>query len=126
MASFRADLEVDGVTHPLNRLHFYSKRKRDPKGRPSSKSSWIVVVAIDVEEDSTITGWMVDKNGVKDATITYYNSDDDSVLKTWTLKKAMCYSMTEKFIADAEFMSTTLLITGEEISNGNATLKYDA
>ncbi|GAB2790119.1 hypothetical protein GCM10027275_38730 [Rhabdobacter roseus] len=85
-----------------------------------------MVAAIDVEEDSTITGWMVDKNGVKDATITYYNSDDDSVLKTWTLKKAMCYSMTEKFIADAEFMSTTLLITGEEISNGNATLKYDA
>ncbi|MBB5285575.1 hypothetical protein HNQ92_003735 [Rhabdobacter roseus] len=126
MASFRADLEVDGVIHPLSRLHFYSSRKRDPKGRPSSKSSWIVVAAIDVEEDSTITGWMVDKNGVKDATITYYNSDDDSVLKTWTLKKAMCYSMTEKFIADAEFMSTTLLITGEEISNGNATLKYDA
>ncbi|GAB4021324.1 hypothetical protein GCM10028808_65760 [Spirosoma migulaei] len=126
MPSFKAELEVEGVTHPLNRLHFYSNRKRDARGRPSSKSAWIVVAVIDVTEDSTITGWMIDKNGHKEAKITYYNADDDSVLKTWTLKQAMCYSMTEKFISDAGFMSTTLLIVGDEITNGNASLKYDA
>ena len=126
MASFKAELEVDGVTHPLNRLNFYSNRKRDVKGRPSSKCAWFVVVAIDVVEDSTITAWMVDKNGSKEATITYYNADDDSVLKKWTLKNTLCYSMSEKFIADADFMSTTLLLIGDEVSNGNAALKNDA
>jgi hypothetical protein len=126
MASFKAELEVDGVVHPLNRFNFYTTRKRDAKGRPSSRSSWVAVASIDVHEDTTITGWMVDKNAHKDAKVTYYNADDDSVLKTWTFKQANCYAMTEKFISDVEFMSTTLLIVGEEVTNGNATLKFDA
>ncbi|MBC7891984.1 MAG: hypothetical protein H7Y12_07235 [Sphingobacteriaceae bacterium] len=125
MPSFRAELEVDGATHPLNTLHFYSSRKRDPKGRPSSHTMWVVVVDIDIVEDSAITAWMVDKNAKKDATITFYNADDDSTLKKWELKQAICYTMNEKFISDLGFMRTVLKISGKEISNGDSTMKFE-
>ena len=55
----------------------------------------------------------------------YYKIDDDSVLKQWDMKKVYCYTMRESFVADATFMLTDLLIAGQEVSNGNATLKYN-
>ncbi|MCY7352987.1 MAG: hypothetical protein LH606_20410 [Cytophagaceae bacterium] len=125
MPSFRAEMEIDGVAHPLNSMHFYSTRKRDPKGRPSSHTAWVFVLDIDIPEDSAITAWMVDKNSKKDATITFFNAEDDSALKKWELKEAICYTMVEKFIADVGYMKTILKIAGKEISNGDATLVYD-
>ncbi|MBC7891986.1 MAG: hypothetical protein H7Y12_07245 [Sphingobacteriaceae bacterium] len=125
MPSFKSEMEVDGETYSLLRTHFYGFRKRDPKGRPSSKAGWMVVMQMDLREESTISSWMLDKNSKKEVTIKFYNADDDSTLKEWQLTEAVCYNMSESFIADAGFMLTTILVAGTEIGNGNATLKYD-
>lgn len=126
MPSFRAEIEVDAVALPLNSMHFYSTRNRDPKGRPSSHTTWVFVLDVDIQEDSALTAWMVDKNSKKDVTITFFNADDDSTLKKWQLKEAVCYYMVEKFISDVGYMKTILKIAGKEITNGEATLVYDS
>lgn len=128
MASFRTDMEIDGIADPIpvNRLFFTATRKRDQRGRPASSTNWIIHVTIDALEDSTITQWMVDPHMQKAVTIKFYKIDEEeSVLKQWKLEKAYCYAMGENFVADASFMTTELIIAGQEISNGNATLQYN-
>ncbi|MBD2701064.1 hypothetical protein IC229_10495 [Spirosoma sp. BT702] len=126
MASYRAELEIDGGDPlPIKRLFFTATRKRDANGRPASSTSWRVLVALDTAEDNTFTQWMIDPKSQKDVTVKYRNIEDDSVLKQWELKKAYCYGMKESFVGDAMFMVTDLLVAGQEVTNGNATLKYE-
>ena len=125
MASFKAELEVDGETYKLKRVFFTATRKRDNNGRPASATNWQIMVALDAIEEGTFTEWMVDPKMQKDATVKFYNIDEDSVLKQWDMKGAYCYAMKEWFVSDASVMVTNLIIAGQEISNGNATLKFD-
>ncbi|MBN8825513.1 MULTISPECIES: type VI secretion system tube protein TssD [Spirosoma] len=128
MASFNAKLEIDGVSDPieLRKVFVTCHRKRDAKGRPSSASRWAIAVAIDTDEDGTFTEWMVNPTMQKTVTVKYYKIDEEgSVLKQWTLKDAHCYSMIEGFVADSSILMTTLVISGAEISNGNATLTHN-
>ncbi|WP_080055687.1 type VI secretion system tube protein TssD [Spirosoma aerolatum] len=127
MASFNAKLEIDGVSDPieLRKVYVTCHRKRDTKGRPSSAARWVIAVAIDTDEDGTFTEWMVSPTMAKNVTIKYYKIDEEgSVLKQWTMKDAHCYGMTEGFVADSSILMTTLVISGDEISNGNASLPH--
>ena len=125
MASFRAELEVDGKTFPLKRIFFTATRKRDANGRPASSTNWRMMLAIDTVEENAFTQWMVDPKMQKDVTVKYYKIDEESVLKQWELKSAYCFGMKESFVGDASYMLTDLLVAGQEVSNGNATLKFD-
>ena len=72
MASFRAELEMDGNSYKLNRIFFTATRKRDAQGRPASATNWRILLAIDAKEESVFTQWMVDPRMQKDITIKYY------------------------------------------------------
>lgn len=125
MASFNAKLEIDGLSDPiqLRKIFVTCYRKRDSRGRPSSSTKWAIVVSIDTDEDSTFTQWMVDPSMEKRVAIKYYRIDEQgSVLKQWNIEKAHCYTMREGFVADSSILMTTLVISGDEITNGNATL----
>lgn len=125
MASFSAELEVDGQTIRIRRLFLSATRKRDANGRPASATNWQLMISVDTAEDNAFTQWMVDPKMQKDVTVKFYKIDEESVLKQWDLKKAYCFSMRESFAGDAAYLSTTLLVAGQEISNGNATLKFN-
>lgn len=129
MASFRAEMTVDNDLFVLNRIFFTASRKRTRKGEPASGINWRMHIAIDVLEQSTFAEWMFDSNMQKNVTVTFYATDDEgggeTKLKEWTLNDTNCFGLLELFVGDASFETTNLILKGQTLSNGNATLTLD-
>ncbi|MBC7891990.1 MAG: hypothetical protein H7Y12_07265 [Sphingobacteriaceae bacterium] len=123
MASFLVNLVIDGEELPLNRVNFFAMRNRDSKGRVSSNLAWTVAVSLDTTPENTFTDWMIDPNKKKDVSIKFYEGDEAE--KEWQFTQAYCIGFKESFVADSGKMETRIVISGELVTNGNATLKYD-
>lgn len=129
MASYHAELAVDGTVLPLRRIFFTASRSRDSKGKPSSGVNWLFFASIDVQEQFTFTEWMFDDTMQKDVTVTFYKSDEEgegeTKLKEWTYNGTFCVGMLEMFAGDASYQTTNLFFTGKEVTNGNATMEHE-
>lgn len=117
---YKVNLVIDSKEYPLNRVNFYVIRKRDKNGRPVSMSAWTVNINLDSITDGTFTEWMVDQNKKKDVSLKFYEGNDTK--KEWQFAKAYCIGFEENFVADAGVMETQLVISGETVNNGNATI----
>ena len=117
---YTVNLVIDGTEYLLNRVNFYVIRKRDKKGRPVSESAWTVNVTMDATTDGVFTEWMIDPNKKKDVSIKFYQGTDPK--KEWKFDKSYCILFVENFVADAGVMETQIVISGETVNNGNATI----
>lgn len=120
---YTVNLVIDGTEYLLNRVNFYVIRKRDKKGRPVSESAWTVNISLDATTDGVFTEWMIDPNKKKDVSIKFYQGDETK--KEWQFEKAYCILFEESFVADAGVMETQLVISGEKVNNGNATITHN-
>ncbi|MBC7891988.1 MAG: hypothetical protein H7Y12_07255 [Sphingobacteriaceae bacterium] len=128
MASFHAQLEVDNNLYPVNRVFFTASRKRDDRGKPASGTTWRLIVSIDAVEQGPFAAWMFDPKMEKDVKLIYYSAegeDEGKKLKEWNFKGTYAFGLVEMFIGDASIQTSNFILTGKEVSNGNATLAHD-
>ncbi len=123
MASFILTLNIDGEEITLNRVNFFAIRSRDAKGRPSSSLAWTASMSMDTTPETAFTDWMIDPNMKKDVSIKFYRGDE--VEKEWQFNQASCFGFKEIYVDDSGRMESRIVISGEVVTNGNATLKYD-
>lgn len=120
--SFKAYLKLDGEQYELTACMVNVHRKADVKGKPSSKTNWVISLIIDSIDDTKITEWMIDPHLQKDGEIEIFKSDENAKLKLITFKKAYCVLLKENFYSYTSFMKCFLSIIGEEISIGEAVI----
>ncbi|MCY7352983.1 MAG: hypothetical protein LH606_20390, partial [Cytophagaceae bacterium] len=65
----------------------------------------------------------IDPNKKKDVSIKFYEGDE--VEKEWKFNQSYCIGFEENFMDNSGTMETRIILSGELITNGNATLKYD-
>jgi hypothetical protein len=118
--SFKSILVFDGEGYELTACLVSVARKVDQRGKPASKSTWVIDVIMDSVDDTTITEWMVNPHLQKDGEIEIYRTDDDVKLKVIKFTKAYCVFMKDVFYTDIAFMKCFLSIVGEEVTIGEA------
>ncbi len=123
MASYMATMDADGTGWRLDRVNFFAARDRDNKGRPVPNLAWTIMISIYSSKETVFTEWMLDPTKKKDITISF--SDGAESQKKWDFKQAFCVGFEESFIDDLGIMETIIILSGQAVSNGNATLTYD-
>ncbi|GAA4395381.1 hypothetical protein GCM10023187_02170 [Nibrella viscosa] len=129
MASFQAMLQFStgdsGEGIMLNRVNFFAVRDRDSKGRPVAKAAWTMMVSLYAIRDKMFTEWMLDPFKKKDLTIAFLAGDQNEKEKEWQFKDVYCIGFEENFVEDLGIFETIVILSGESVSNGNATLSYN-
>jgi hypothetical protein len=118
---FKAYLKIVGEQdYELTSCIVAVHRNSDKRGRPTSKPMFLVTITMDSVEDTALTEWMIDPHLQKDGKIEIFSLDEAARMKIISFKKAFCYKLTERYYTDILFMKCSLLISGEEITIGEA------
>ena len=120
--AFEGTLNVDGNSYNINWMLLRIGRKEDQRGKPASRPNWSLVVSLDAMDDSTVKNWMIDPYLQKDGKVVLSRIDESATFKEIEFKKAHCTGYEDEFFSDAEFLATTINITGGEITINKATL----
>jgi hypothetical protein len=121
--AFEATLNVDGNAYSIHWMHLELNRKEDQRGRPASRPEWTLLITMDVMEDSTIKNWMIDPHMQKDGKVILSRIDESATFKEIEFKQAVCVNYSDDFMADMNFMTSQILITGGELVINKTTLR---
>lgn len=122
MSAYKAILMTGEFGYRLNRVNFFVARDRDDKGRPVSNLAWTIMVSMYAVRDTVFTEWMIDPTKKKDMEIGFSAGGEGEIQKRWSFKDVYCVGFEENFVQDLGIMETILLLSGQAVTNGNATL----
>ncbi|GAB4044077.1 type VI secretion system tube protein TssD [Spirosoma foliorum] len=123
MSAYKAILMTGDFGYGLNRVNFFVARDRDDKGRPVPNLAWTIMVSMYAVRDTVFTEWMIDPTKKRDMEI-FFNEGGEVAVKKWNFKDVYCVGFEENFVQDLGIMETILLLSGQAVTNGNATLTY--
>ncbi|GAB3318800.1 hypothetical protein GCM10027299_10760 [Larkinella ripae] len=118
-----SEIEVGGVSKALMSCNFFAIRKRDARARAVSNTAWTIRIALHAFREEVFTEWMIDPTKKKDITIRFMNADGET--KEWFFINVFCIGFDETYIEDVGYFQTVIILTGQGVTNGNATIEYD-
>ncbi|MGA0560242.1 type VI secretion system tube protein TssD [Larkinella sp. VNQ87] len=121
--AYGALMELGDVSHTLNRVNFFAIRKRDSKARSVSNTAWTLMISLYAIREEVFTEWMLDPQKKNKIGIIF--SEGMDTVKRWDFEDVFCVGFEESFIEDLGVFETVIILTGESVNNGNATIKYD-
>ena len=117
MSSFSATLKVNGKNYKLESSNFSAIQLVDEEGKPASKArAGEIRVTLNVGDDHSLLGWMMDSYKRQDGSIVYRKVNENATLKELSFKKAFCTSYSESFTANStKDTLVTMSIVAEDV-----------
>ena len=110
MASFSAELSIEGKTFPVLTASYGLYQTTDETGKPNSGvRTHLIQLQLSGSDDDTLTNWAVDPQKRVDGKITFFRIDEQSTFKELTFEQAYCVKYTER-VAPAD--TTDQLLPG--------------
>lgn len=102
MASFNAEMSLDGKTFPVLTVSYGLYQATDESGKPSSGvRTHLIQLRLAGSDDETLPNWAVDAQKQFDGKITFFRIDEQSTFKELTFEQAYCIHYSER-VAPAE------------------------
>ncbi|AUD01101.1 type VI secretion system tube protein TssD [Spirosoma pollinicola] len=102
MASFNAEMSLDGKTFPVLTVSYGLYQATDESGKPSSGvRTYLIQLRLAGSDDETLPNWAVDAQKQFDGKITFFRIDEQSTFKELTFEQAYCIHYAER-VAPAE------------------------
>jgi hypothetical protein len=96
MASFSAELSIDGKTFPVLTVSYGLYQATDETGKPSSGvRTHLIQLRLMGSDDETLPNWAADGQKQLDGTITFYRIDEQSTFKELAFEQAYCVQYAE-------------------------------
>jgi hypothetical protein len=97
MASFSAELSIDGKTFPLLTVSYGLYQATDESGKPSSGvRTHLIQLRLTGSDDETLPTWAVDAQKRLDGKLTFFRIDEQSTFKELTFEQAYCVHYAER------------------------------
>ena len=97
MASFSAELSIDGKTFPVLTVSYGLYQLTDDTGKPSSGvRTHLIQLRLAGSDDETLTNWAVDAQKRLDGKITFFQIDEQSKFKELAFEQAYCVQYAER------------------------------
>ncbi|MBC3788302.1 type VI secretion system tube protein TssD [Spirosoma utsteinense] len=97
MASFSAELSIDGKLFPVLTVSYGLYQITDDTGKPSSGvRTYLIKLRLSGSDDETLTSWAVDAQKRLDGKITFFRIDEQSKFKELSFEQAYCVEYTER------------------------------
>lgn len=97
MASFSAELSVDGKSFPILTTSYGLYQATDESGKPSSGvRTHLIQLQLMGSDDETLADWAVDPQKRLDGKITFARIDESSTFKELSFEQAYCVQYTER------------------------------
>jgi hypothetical protein len=119
MASFAAELEVDGRTYPVRLCRFEFKQATDARGRTRGKvRHGLVSVVVDVPDDDALLDWANTPAKALAGHVTFYETSQPTARETLSFTAGHCVGYSEVFVSgdgDAGAYRCTLTLSAEKL-----------
>lgn len=128
MASFSAELSLEGKTFPVLTATYGLLQQTDEGGKPTAGvRTHLIQLRLTGSDDETLTSWAADARKQLDGKVTFFRIDEQSTFKEVAFEKAYCVYYAERVapmdIAGMESLPGTYLI---DIGISPAVLKIGA
>lgn len=97
MASFSAELSVDGKSFPVLTASYGLYQATDESGKPSSGvRTHLIQLQVVGSDDETLPDWAIDPQKRLDGKVTFLRIDQESTFKELSFEQAYCVQYTER------------------------------
>jgi hypothetical protein len=97
MASFNAELSIDGKTFSVLTASYGLYQAMDESGKPSSGvRTHLIQLQLAGSDDETLTNWAADAQKRLDGKITFFRIDEQSTFKELAFEQAYCVQYAER------------------------------